>query len=249
MTGSTGRLTSGSPRWPRRPRGPGTRRSTRNDAAGRVRQDHARHRRARHQAGAAGRDAGQPLAPARFVESRDGKSVFRLDREAVRRAARTPSRRGRRSITCCATNRATSCSIRSASAKTKSRWRSSPTAPTWCTICAPISPSRWACRSAIRSARAAARQAAELLPVVQHSECRGRASFPKQTKYRAEQVCGEATGARGDVRPLSAGRRRRRAVRRRAHAGERRQHRFLHRPLTQGACARARSTPTLTGTC
>src|ERR1019366_8767100 len=53
-----------------------------------MRQDHARDRRARRQAAGAGRDAGEPLALAQFMESRDGKLVFCMDRKAVRRAAR-----------------------------------------------------------------------------------------------------------------------------------------------------------------
>ena len=39
-------------------------------------------------AAAAARDGGQRLAVAQYLESRDGKPVFRMDREAVRRAAR-----------------------------------------------------------------------------------------------------------------------------------------------------------------
>ena len=54
------------------------------------------------------------------------------------------------------------------------------------------------------------RQAAEVLPVVQHS--------------RQFAASGEAIGSSGVVRPLFADRRRRRSVRRRAHAGERRQY-------------------------
>ncbi len=66
--------------------------------------------------------------------------------------------------------------------------------------------------------------AAEVLPVGQHSKSRRSASLLAQTKNRVERTCGEAIGSRGVVRPLFAGRRRRRSVRSRAHAGERRQH-------------------------
>ena len=63
-------------------------RDARAIGAGRMRHDHARHRRARRQAAASARDGGQRLAAAQHMESRDGKSVFGMDREAVRRAAR-----------------------------------------------------------------------------------------------------------------------------------------------------------------
>ena len=68
----------------------------------------------------------------------------------------TPRCPGRRCTRCCATDRAISCSTISASAKTRRRWSFVPTAPTCRTSCAPISRSRWGCRSATRSARAAA---------------------------------------------------------------------------------------------
>ena len=56
--------------------------------AGGVQHDHARNRRAPCPAAAAARDVGERLALARYMESRDGKLVFRMDREALRRAAR-----------------------------------------------------------------------------------------------------------------------------------------------------------------
>ena len=56
--------------------------------AGRVQHAHLRHRRPRPRAAAAARGAGNRLARARYLESRDGKPVFRMDREAVRCAAR-----------------------------------------------------------------------------------------------------------------------------------------------------------------
>ena len=68
----------------------------------------------------------------------------------------------------------------------------------------------------------------------------------------AAAPCGAEAEAEApdDVRRISAGRRRRRAYRRRARGGERRQHRFLHRPADASSrCARARSTPTPTATC
>jgi hypothetical protein len=57
-------------------------------------------------------------------------------------------------VKCCVTRRATSCSITWVCAKT--RWGLSfvPTAPIFHTFCAPISRSRWGCRSDIRSVRA-----------------------------------------------------------------------------------------------
>ena len=56
--------------------------------AGRLRHDHARHRRERRQAAGAARGGGQHLAAAQCMEPRDGKPVFGMDREAVRCAAR-----------------------------------------------------------------------------------------------------------------------------------------------------------------
>ena len=69
-----------------------------------------------------------------------------------RRIRICPGRCGRK---CCATSRAISCSTISAPAKTIRRPACVPTAPTSSTSCAPISPTRWDCRSAIRTVRAA----------------------------------------------------------------------------------------------
>ena len=67
----------------------------------------------------------------------------------------TRRRRGRRCMRCCATRRAMCSSIIWACARIRKGWSFSPTAPTCLTSCAPISPSRWDCRSATRNARAA----------------------------------------------------------------------------------------------
>ena len=67
-----------------------------------------------------------------------------------------------------------------------------------------------------------ARQAAEVLPVVQHR------SMPRRRSK---------AGSAGIVRPIFAGRRRCDAVRRGAHAGDRRQHRFLYRAADAGRAA------------
>ena len=64
--------------------------------------------------------------------------------------------RGRRCMKCCAIDRAMSCSTIWVSARTRWGLSFAPTAPTCRISCAPISPSRWGCRSATRSARAAA---------------------------------------------------------------------------------------------
>ena len=65
------------------------------------------------------------------------------------------------------------------------------------------------------------RQAADLLAVVQHHQCHG----------------GKAGRAAGIVRQIFTGRRRCVAVRRRAHAGDRQQHRFLYRAADAGRVA------------
>ena len=155
VSGTAGRRISGSPRSRRRPRGRGTRRSMRDNApaeCGKITRD------------IAVRDAKPPrpsatpgsLWPLRNSWNRATENLFSawieklfdapLDTEPSWPALHEVLR----------DNRAMSCSTIWVSAKTKCRWRSSPTAPTWCTFCAPISHSRWACRSAIRSARAAA---------------------------------------------------------------------------------------------
>ncbi len=53
----------------------------------RLRHGHARDRGWRRETGAAGRDAGEPLAVARQLEPRDGEPLFRVGRKTVRRAA------------------------------------------------------------------------------------------------------------------------------------------------------------------
>ena len=67
----------------------------------------------------------------------------------------TRRRRGRRCMRCCAIRHATCSSIISACARIRRGSSFSRTAPTCLTSCAPISPSRWDCRSATRNARAA----------------------------------------------------------------------------------------------
>ncbi len=202
----------------------------------------------------------QPLAGAQRLEPRNREPLFRLDREAVRRAARRSSRRGRRCTRCCATARAISCSTIWACAKT--RWESSygRTAPTFRISCAPISHSRWGCRSAIRNARAAAaaqppkchewwniqnlepRARRRPRPRLsreprQAAACSTRSGQPRLGNPSAKPSGPEIFLAPGLVRPLSAGRRRRRAFRIGADGGERRQHRLLSRAAHAGHAA------------
>ena len=75
----------------------------------------------RDEAGAAGADAGEPVAVAQQLEPRDGESLFRVDRKTVRRAARRRAVVAGALSRCCATARATCCSIIWAAAKTKCR--------------------------------------------------------------------------------------------------------------------------------
>ena len=67
----------------RRGRHAGRRHVARQACGERVRHDHARNRRARHRAAAAARDRGEPLAVAQYMEPRDRKPLFGLDREAL----------------------------------------------------------------------------------------------------------------------------------------------------------------------
>ena len=83
-------------------------------------------------------------------------------RISIRRGSRncstrrsTKSCRGARCMTCCGTSRATCSSTPWVCARTRKAKSFSRTAPTFPISCAPISPSRWDCRSAIRNARAA----------------------------------------------------------------------------------------------
>ena len=76
------------------------------------------------QAAAAARGGGQRLAAAQHLEPRDGKPVFGMDRQAVRRAARRGAVLEGAGTKCCATGRAISCSIIWDSAKTTWRWPS-----------------------------------------------------------------------------------------------------------------------------
>ena len=84
-----------------------------------------------------------------------------------------------------------------------------------------------------------------------YSRCsRGKPPTCSQWFSIVQRHAGQARRAGGLVRALFAGGRRRRPIRRGAHAGERRQHRFLYRAADARArCARERSTPILTGTC
>ena len=124
--------------------------------AGRMPRCYARDRGRRNAAAAAVGIEDQRLADPQFLESRDRKSLLGLDRETVRGTARRSRRHGRRCMSCCAIPRATCCTIISACAKTPSISTSAPIAPTCRISCAPISPSRWACPTATRNARAAA---------------------------------------------------------------------------------------------
>ncbi len=99
--------------------------------------------------------SGSILAGAKQLEQHERSPVLGVDREAVRRAARPGSVLEGRGTKCCATNRAISCSTISDATKTIRKPAFAPTAPTSSTSCAPILPTRWGCRSAIRIARAA----------------------------------------------------------------------------------------------
>ena len=240
-TGSTGHLISGSPRWPRRPPAPGTRRLTRTTLpaeGGKITREIAR---ARHQAAGAERGGGKRLADTRLLEPRHGKSVFGLDREAVRRPAQRLAVVAGAATTCCATNRATSCSTRLGLGEDEIPMVLKARLHRYGVLsCGPISPSRWACRSAIRNARAAAaairRNAAPWFSI-QYAERRASGPPTANRMPRRPRSAGEAIRASRHLRPLSAGRRRRRSFRRRAHAGERRQHRFLYRAADAGDAA------------
>ena len=122
----------------------------------RMRHDHPRHRRERRKPPAPHAAAGSVWPILRNSGTARRKICIRPGSRSCSMRRSTPSRRGRHGTKCCATARAMSCSTIWVLAKTK--WRCSrcaPTAPTLSTSCAPISHSRWACRSAIRIARAA----------------------------------------------------------------------------------------------
>ena len=95
----------------------------------------------------------------------------------------TRSRRGRRCMKCCAIDRAISCSIYLGLGEDEIGHHHSPRLRRPCrTFCAPISPSRWGCRSATRIARAAAaasrRSASQWF---EHPECRAARPPPSRT--------------------------------------------------------------------
>ena len=101
---------------------------------------------------------------------------------------------------CCAIDRAISCSTIWVSAKTTWRWACAPTAPTLSTSCAPISRSRWGCRSATRIARAAA--AARRRSATSGSTSSIPSSHPSGAAARtATASTGPGDRARGHARP------------------------------------------------
>ena len=107
----------------------------------------AESRRGRSREEASGRCAMPGIATRRI-------SIRRGSRNCSTRRS-TKSRRGARCMTCCGTSRATCSSTPWVCARTRRAKSFSRTAPTFLISCAPISPSRWDCRSAIRNARAA----------------------------------------------------------------------------------------------
>ena len=195
--------------------------------AGRVQHDHARDRRARRRAAAAARDGGERLARAQYMESRDGKLVFRMDREALRR----PARRGAvvAGAACRAARSVAQFPVqppgsrrRPDGARHSPRLRRSSR-----TSCARISRSRWGCRSDMRSARAAAAASRRDVPCGGTFRTRNLRTRPPEEMHRVRRpywrcfasrrqsgeraACGEAAGTwasrRSRRRDLRRGRR------------------------------------------
>ena len=120
----------------------------------RLQDGHAQHRGAAQRAAEAGQGK-RRLAGARCLGSRHAKISIRRGSRSCSMRRSTKSRRGARCMTCCGTSRATCSSTPWVCARTRRAKSFSRTAPTFPISCAPISPSRWGCRSAIRNARAA----------------------------------------------------------------------------------------------
>ena len=152
--GTADHLISGSPRSRRRRREAGARRSraaARRPAAARSRAQSPcaasnRRRRARR------REASGPCAISGTARR---KTCIPRGSRSCSTGRSMSNCHGRRCMTCCAIDRAISCSTIWVSAKTRRVSSFAPTAPTSRIFCAPISRSRWGFRSAIRAARAA----------------------------------------------------------------------------------------------
>ena len=99
--------------------------------------------------------AGRHLAGARQLEQHHRSPVFGVDRKTVRRAARPGSELEGLARSAARPVAQFPVQLSRRAAKTTRRPAFAPTAPTSSISCAPISPSRWGCRSAIRIARAA----------------------------------------------------------------------------------------------
>ena len=234
----------------------------------------ARHSHAKSRSWATSRRAqverATPSGPCAIAGTAERKTCIPPGSKSCSTRHSTPRLPGLPCMRCCATARATSCSIIWASARTAWGWSSGPTAPTCPTSCAPISRSRWDCRSATRSARAAAaaslpdaarglafkiprppRPAAPSSPRCSrlHQSAAGHASRAAAAATSGERARAEAAWARRGVRPLSANRRRRGPFRVRAHGSGRRKQRSLSRAAEAGQrCGRAPYTPIPTAT-
>ena len=90
---------------------------------------------------------------------------------------------------CCAIGRAISCSTIWVCAKTRRGSSFAPTAPTFHTSCARISPSRWGCRSDTRSARAAAAASRRNVPQWWNIQNEEPPPAPPEQKPRPAAAC------------------------------------------------------------
>ena len=152
---AAGRPISGSPKSPPRRRANG-----RRSSCATMRRPNAAPSRARSMVAAAEppkpRGVAGSVWPIRNSWNRATENLYSAWIEKLFERRSTRRRHGRRCMSCCAIPRATCCTIISVCAKTGSISTSAPTAPTCPISCAPISPSRWACPTATRNARAAA---------------------------------------------------------------------------------------------
>ena len=167
---------------------------TRDQAPGRVQHDHA----SRSPSPTASRRA---LARQQEASGRCGRLEPRERRTSIPPGSRSCSMRrstsrrlGRRCTRSCATARAMSCSTIWGS--TKTRWGSSfaRIAPTSPISCAPISPSRWACPTATRSARAAAAAKGRSCPAwwnIQNEEPPPHAATGRDGRGRDAAACAQ----------------------------------------------------------
>ena len=155
MSATAGRPISGSPRPPHPPLAIGRRGSSATASPPNARHSHAKSpswaTSLRDQA-----ERAKPSGPCAIAGTAERKTCIPRGSKSSSTRRSTRPLPGLPCMRCCATAPATSCSIIWASARTAWGWSSGPTAPTCPTSCAPISRSRWDCRSATRSARAAA---------------------------------------------------------------------------------------------